>query len=201
MQKSVRTQNPPASDLKRLETRLQKDVDNWIKHKPTLSAFYQWQIDQLTPIPIQPVADIKGLKEKIDGIKALLHTPLKLKKCYTNAWLLSKTIGDPDPIQYVEGFWLHDMDLCGHAWNSWRGQHFDVTGELLKQEVEQLGHPWDGDLSYFKVVELDCPSTWRAKHNSLQGKPLQIAEFLRLHKLPNDALEVGWNVVENHCRI
>jgi hypothetical protein len=101
---------------------------------------------------------------------------------------------DPDSISYVEGFWGDgsDMIYC-HAWNSWKGSYFDVTGELTQTWYQENKRPWKPH-SYFKVIEL---SPKEAFHSSGRPGALQPQVFILRNKLPTKALDVGWNVVDN----
>jgi hypothetical protein len=102
------------------------------------SDLYAWQAKLVKAVKVVSV-------EKIPEIANDVYRLIKMfqaKQCYQNAYQVASHISG---VEYVEGF----ADIVGipidHAFNVYKGQYFDVTGELvLKREVEK-------DV-YFKVM-------------------------------------------------
>jgi len=91
-------------------------------------AYFQWQLANSVVVPIVPTAEvIPHLARRLGRLSP------QIKLCYANAVKVCKL--DPE-IQYVLGY----VDLYSipidHAWNSYRGKHFDVTQELLDSHDE-----------------------------------------------------------------
>jgi len=87
-------------------------------------AYYSWQIKKLSPVSMVKWDSIPELKDMLRS-KFKFWKP-KMKQCYANSQLA--TLINPE-IKYVEGYAL-SMIPIHHAWNSWRGIHFDLTVDI-----------------------------------------------------------------------
>ena|SRR5271157_1601383 len=87
---------------------------------------YRWETKMLEPVRVVSYKDIPGLRVP----KAILSN-LRIQGCYYNAYCTVKKIPG---IRYVEGY-LHDFITYPHAWNEFEGWHFDLTQEILWNEV------------------------------------------------------------------
>ena len=75
---------------------------------------------------------------------------LRVKDCYKNATQVMNL--DPE-IKYVEGIMmLWNSIPIEHAWNSYKGKHFDATSHLWDPSKEKNSH--------IQLIELDYESLW-----------------------------------------
>jgi len=176
----------PIEHEKNVRTYLHHHV-NYYSTTPNVSAFYRWQDSMIQPVKIESVSSIPGLMQVIDAAMKDCPRSFQLKHCYDNAFNLSTSSYANQQIHYVEGFSTCGEYLCGHAWNSWNGRHFDVTGELASDETKKLGGSI-ASISYLRVIELD-PLTAFARSLDSDSGPLQIPHFLKTHKLKKSALD------------
>lgn len=100
---------------------------------------YQEVVDNMKEMDIVSYKDIPELKDKIER---LLNSPMiniAPKQCYQNAAEVCLAI---DGVEYVEGLYgFHGLPIS-HAWNSYKGQYFDLTMETqgkLEREHTYLG--------------------------------------------------------------
>lgn len=91
----------------------------------------QWKraISHLQTVKIHPSSSVEV---SMRGIRA------KPKDCYLNALAVCMRNFD---VEYVEGYLeVHGVPL-DHAWNCYKGKHFDVTEESLRQEDRKIECP------------------------------------------------------------
>jgi hypothetical protein len=87
--------------------------------------FVEWQLQEARPIEIKPIST---LPDYIRG-SILNYTnrhPPRIKECYSNAANLAL---QNENIIYHEGIAAGIIPI-EHAWNSYRGIHFDITAEI-----------------------------------------------------------------------
>jgi hypothetical protein len=91
--------------------------------KLTTKRLWKEAIWLMKDVEIEPIKEIGEIETQ--------HLKPKLKQCYLNA--LAVCITNPK-VQYVEGYIeVHGVPI-EHAWNCYKGKHFDITQEKLEQE-------------------------------------------------------------------
>jgi len=106
------------------------------QHEELLGEYevYQKAQKNLQEVEVVSYKDIPEIKDKIDSLINLVQA----KECYKNSAEICLGI---DGVEYVEGLYSFFIPIS-HAWNSYKGQHFDLTMEVqnkLNREHKYLG--------------------------------------------------------------
>ena len=92
---------------------------------PRQEKFYQWKLDSYKKVKIVPFKKIKQISDEIESW--FNDENIIAKQCFANAFDVSTTIPG---VNYIEG----EIDVFGmpieHAWNEYKGKHFDLTSEF-----------------------------------------------------------------------
>lgn len=107
--------------------------------------WYEWQRRSAIEVEIHsPESVISELTQEWARKK------LRVKDCYKNAAQVMNL--DPE-IKYVEGIMmLWNSIPIEHAWNSYKGKHFDATSHLWDPSKEKSSH--------IQLIELGYGSLW-----------------------------------------
>ena len=89
--------------------------------KPELTPYFNWLLVNIAHVERIKPPYSPDLTRIVDGFLAGF-TP-KPKFCWQNAWEMARHNAD---VLYVEG-WVDAGKPVAHAWNSFRGEHFDIT--------------------------------------------------------------------------
>lgn len=111
----------------------------------------------------------KDLEIKEDIEKFLQHYKPKVKQCFTTSYYAATKIKN---VKYVEGEGLYrDILPIKHGWNSYNGQYFDLTSELL----------FKGDMfgKYNRIIELDYYETISLATDLGYAGPFSLAYFCK----------------------
>lgn len=104
--------------------------------------YWEWQAEVAKPVRCVSYRDVPGLKEKVEEF--LKRNELVVKECYYNSM---KVVWNIPGVEYVEGI-AHLAIPIDHAWNCYKGHHFDLTAEIvLGMNVERF--------DYAQVVKLE----------------------------------------------
>lgn len=109
---------------------------------PEAKDYWKWQIKVTTPVRLVSYKKIPGMAEKVEEF--LKYNDIIKKECYYNS---IKVVWDIDGVEYVEGV-ANLMIPISHGWNCYKGQHFDLTAEIL------LGIDVERE-DYAQVIKLD----------------------------------------------
>jgi hypothetical protein len=128
--------------------------------------FYQWQFDNALDVAITHFDKI-GLK--VDDY--WLYDHIHINRCYDNA----KSTFDIHPdIKYIEGFIIIGSMPIQHAWNSYKGKHFDLTSHL---HLDNKVH------NYVKVIELTLEEHEYLHNKIIHNDLLKTAGYAAIGKL------------------
>lgn len=98
--------------------------------------FVEWQLWEARSVKVSPISE---LPESIRGfiLSHTKHAPPRIKECFANAANLSLS---NEYINYHEGL-ASSIIPVEHAWNSYKGIHFDITSEIALAKYKDK-HPF-----------------------------------------------------------
>lgn len=129
--------------------------------------YYQWQIDNLTKVPIESYKSGNKLESKVNDLIKRMNrfggsdSFCQKKGCFDTAYSTTMYISSLD-IHYVEGY-VDSLIPIVHAWNYFPEEniYFDLINDVA----------WDGEdshfKSYYKIVTMDRNEV--AKWSSITG--------------------------------
>lgn len=105
-------------------------IDYLKQHKNFVDPdLYQKVLDNHKEVNVVSYKDIPEIKDKVDAV--LKYVDILPKRCYQNAIEVALKI---EGVNYVEGLYASMGVLpISHGWNSYKGQHFDLTFELHRE--------------------------------------------------------------------
>lgn len=106
--------------------------------------FYEWQKKHAELVKMEVPESVLP-----NCTPAWMKKHIKIKGCYENA---TKVMNLDPEVKYVEGVFMMGGSIpINHAWNSYKGKHFDVTSTMWKKTED----------SYYMLVELDSKQVWK----------------------------------------
>lgn len=149
--------------------------------------FVSWQNDA-NPVPVICYKDHPEIARLVTEFRKRMKP--KVGHCYFNSavmlWL------QPD-VRYECGFAYNGSEFIKHAWNSFRGIHFDVTDYVARRlYLKKLGMPFEPLTDYRTLFSLD-----HRQHHEMQSLTLGYddyhKEYWRRHVLGDPAEVVRRN--------
>ena len=115
------------------------------KRDKEANKFFVWQKNISQEVKIVSYKDIPEIKKNVEMF--LQFYRIKVKECFKNSYMVCSYI---PKINYVEGM----ISVLGipldHAWNSYKGQYFDLTEEIVLKALEK-----SSKLEYLKILDMD----------------------------------------------
>ena len=118
----------------------------------------KWIVKVGKPVTLTPMADLPEIAEQVRELR-----PRK-KQCFSNAKDCMMAIPG---VRVVQGWAMFHGCPIEHAWNEFKGLHFDLTAERHRLGIE----------GYFQVITLTEPEYWKlagaaGEHNPVVRIPV-----------------------------
>jgi hypothetical protein len=130
--------------------------------------FSRWKSETATPVEIVPYASLPIASEVDSEIKRGI-LKIKMKQCYDNSFWTAVNVKEA---MYCEGLASKYIPI-DHAWNSYEGSAFDLTGEIALKDFGSFDE-------HAQLIELSKDEAMEYAMALGHSGPFSLAYFYRV---------------------
>jgi hypothetical protein len=129
--------------------------------------FSKWKSDTATPVEVVSYSGLPIAKSINSNIRQGI-LQIRPKMCYDNSFWTASAIKD---VKYCEGI-AHKHIPIDHAWNSYKGSAFDLTGEIALKSYAAFDE-------HAMLIELSSEETMEMASTLKHSGPYALAYFYK----------------------